>query len=147
MNDGKFVYYTMQHRRTHESPWLKPKGKLMPVTDDKEWSFSSWDVFGGTAEPWHGKGNDFRPKYKDAHDETHEVWANTSHHGWWSLAYAVKGLRRLQKAQAKGKFDSRDGYGHHNQALRYEFRLVKMTKSQTTEEVSTEDLMEALEAA
>lgn len=147
MNDGNFVYYTLQHRTTHKSPWLKPEDKLSPVKDDKEWSFSSWDFFGGKAEPWCGKGNDYHPRYKKSHDETHAVWANTSHHGWWTLKYAVRGLRRVQKADANGKFDSRDGYRNHNQAVRHEFRLVKMTVSQTTEEVSTEDLMGALEAA
>ena len=147
MNDGNFIYYTLQHRRTHESPWLEPEEPLVP-TKDKEWSFSSWDVFGRTAEPWHGKGNDYRPKHDKSHDETYSVWTNTGHNGWWSLKYAVKGLRRLQKAQAKGKFDSRELDGsNHNQALRYEFRLVKMTVGQMTEEVSTEDLMVALEAA
>lgn len=144
MNDGNFVYYTLQHRTTHKSPWLKPEGKLSLVKDDTPWSFSSWDYFGGTAEPWHGKGNDFRPKHKEAHDETHSVWANTGYHGWWSLKYAAKGLNRVRKADAKGKFDSRDGYGHHEQAVRHEFRLVKMTVSQTTEEISVDEAIEQL---
>lgn len=135
MNDGTFIYYTLQHRITHKSPWLKPAGKLSPVKDDKEWSFSNWDFFGNTAEPWCGKSNDYHPRYRKSHDETHSVWANTSHHGWWTLKYAVMGLRRVQKADAKGKFDVYH-HGHHEQATRHEFRLVKMTVSQTTEEVS-----------
>jgi len=147
MMDGEFAYYTMQHRRTHKSPWLKPDDSLEPVEDNeenKEWAFSSWDVFGGIAEPWHGSGNDYKPKHKKAHDETHDVWASTGRRGWWSLKYAVKGLRRLQKAQAKGKFDCRDGYRNHCQALRYEFRLVKITVSKKTEEVSLEDAFQQL---
>jgi hypothetical protein len=146
MRDGTFTYYTLQHRRTHESPWLKPRGKLKPVKELDDWSFSSWDVFGGTAEPWVGTGNNYKPQFKEAHDETHSVWACTGRHGWWSLKYAVKGLRRVQAAQARGKFDSRGTYGSHNQALRYEFRLVKVTVSKVTEEVSSDDLMEALVA-
>ena len=145
MQDGEYTYYTLQHRRTHESPWLKPKGKLKDVRQEhQEWNFSSWDVFGGTAEPWHGSGNDYKPKYRKAHDETHDVWACTGRHGWWSLKYAVKGLKRVQEAQAKGKFDSYDGYRHHNQALRYEFRLVKVTLSKKTEEVSLDEAFEQL---
>ena len=71
MRDGEFEFYALQHRRTHTSPWLKPEGKLKSVKDDnKEWDFSSWDVFGGTAEPWCGSGNDHKPKFKKAHDET-----------------------------------------------------------------------------
>jgi len=144
MQEGEFTYYTLQHRRTHKSPWLDPEGPLEPV-DDQEWSFSSWDVFGGTAEPWAGSGNNYKPKHKKAHDETHSVWACTGRHGWWSLNYAVKGLKRVRKAQAKGKFDSRDGYGHHEQAVRYEFRLVKVTVSKKVEEVSLEDAFAQLE--
>ena len=143
MDDGNFTYYTLQHRCTHKSPWLKPKGKLKPV-DDRDWSFSSWDYFGGTAEPWHGRGNDHRPKYTKAHDETHEVWAHTRHHGWWSLKYAVKGLRRVQAADIKGKFDSKESYGHCAQAVRHEFRLVKITVSHKTEEISANELMDQL---
>ena len=143
MDDGDFIYYTLQHRCTHKSPWLKPEGKLEPV-GDKDWSFSSWEFFGGTAEPWHGRGNDYRPKYKEAHDETHDVWACTSHHGWWTLKYAVKGLRRVQAADAEGKFDSRDGYKNHSQAVRHEFRLVKITTSKKTEEISANELMDQL---
>lgn len=133
MKDGQHVYYTLQHRRTHESPWLKPKCSLLPIKNfNEEWIFSSWDIFGGIAEPWHGKGNDYHPKHKEAYDETHSVWVNTNCHGWWSLKYAAKGLRRIQKADTKGKFDSYDGYRHHNQAIRHEFRLVKITVSQET---------------
>lgn len=145
MRDGTFTYYTLQHRTTHKSPWLKPDGPLEPV-EEKEWSFSSWDFFGGVAEPWHGTGNDWRPKFKEAHDETHSVWANTGCHGWWSLKFAVKGLKRVRKADAKGKFDCFDGYRHHEQAVRHEFRLVKVTVSKKTEEVSAEDAFEQLAA-
>lgn len=149
MNDGTYTYYTLQHRRTHKSPWLKPKGKLKPVKDvrDKKWDFSNWDVFGSIAEPWTGKGNDYRPKFKKAYDETHDVWAHTDHNGWWTLKFAVRGLRRVRKADAKGKFDSRSGYGHHEQAVRHEFRLIKITVSQTTEFISEEDWMNELGCA
>lgn len=143
MKDGTFTFYTLQHRTTHRSPWLKPNEPL-ELVEDHGWSFSSWDVFGGTAEPWHGSGNDYRPKYRVAHDETHSVWANTGWHGWWSLEYAVKGLRRVRAADAKGKFDVRDRYRHHEQAVRHEFRLVKVTVSKKTEVLTPEEVMEAL---
>jgi hypothetical protein len=146
MRDGTFTYYTLQHRRTHTSPWLKPQDKLKSVKD-KEWDFSNWDVFGLTAEPWHGKGNDWRPKFKKAHNETRDCWANTGHSGWWTLKFAVRGLRRVRKADAKGKFDSRSGYGHHEQAVRHEFRLVKITVSQTTEGIPEEDWISELASA
>ena len=136
MRDGTFTFYTLQHRRTHTSPWLKPQGKLKPTTDkdDKEWVFSSWDVFGPTAEPWHGPASNWRPKHKKAQNETHAVWADTGYHGWWTLKYAVKGLRRVRKADANGKFDCRSSYGRREQIIRHEFRLVKVITSQETVE-------------
>ncbi len=143
MKNGEFTFYTLQHRRTHLSPWLKPEGKLSSTKDkkDKEWAFSGWDIF---AEPWHGIGNNWRPKYKKAHNETCEVRANTGYNGWWNLEYAVKGLRRVQKADTQGKFDYRDGYNNLTQAVRHEFRLVKVVISKQTEEVSQNDLMDAI---
>jgi hypothetical protein len=123
---GKHVFYQLQHRKTHESPWLKPKGKLKPV-ENRDWAFSSWDYFGGKAEPWAGRGNGYKPKYPEAHEETHEVWARTGYHGWWTLEYALKALARVTKAQAEGAFDSRGSYKEHCQALRYEFRIVKVS--------------------
>lgn len=136
-----YIYYTLQHRRTHQSPWLKPKGTLRKV-HDSDWSYSSWEHFGSQAEPWHGTGNAYRPKYLISHDETHDVWEKTGRHGWWTLTYAIQGLRRVQKAQTKGKFDSYDGYGHHNQALRYEFRIVKVTITKETEIINDQTIAE-----
>lgn len=141
MTDQNNTFYTLQHRRTHQSPWLKPQDPLEEVHNSK-WCYSSWDHFGSQAEPWHGSGNDYRPKYKKSHDETHSVWSRTGHYGWWSLEYAIKGLRRVQKAQAEGKFDDYDGYRNHNRAIRYEFRLVKVTIIRKTEIISEQTINE-----
>lgn len=123
MMDGTFTFYRLQHRQTHESPWLKPEGKLSSVYGS-QWMYSSWDVFGRIAEPWEGT---------ESQNETYDVLRNTEKRGWWTLKYAQKALRRLDKAQAKGKFDSRDGYGKVCQAKRYEFRLVKTILVKITE--------------
>jgi len=138
MKDGNFIFYALQHRRTHLSPWLKPNDKLTKVEDkeDEEWAFSSWDVFGLTAEPWHGRGNEYRPKFKKSHNETFDVYINTTYHGWLSLKYAIKGLKRVQKADTKGKFYCRSSYGYHEQAVRHEFRLVEVVISKKTKKVA-----------
>jgi len=142
MIDGDFTFYTLQYRTTHKSPWLEPDGKLKPLKKE-EWRLCSWDVFGRTAEPWDGKGNNYKPKHRKSYDETHAVWSCTSYHGWWSLKYAVNGLMRVREADTKGRFDSRDGYGKLHQAVRHEFRIVKITVSKKTEVVSCEEQLEA----
>jgi hypothetical protein len=128
MIDGNFTYYTFQHRYTHKSPWLNPQGKLKKVFD-QEWHNSNWDVFGKVAEPW----NNYKPKYPISHKETYEVYCSVGRHGWWSLKYAEKALKRLQKAQSKGRLDYKDGYNNVCQTIRYEFRIVKITVSKYTE--------------
>jgi len=99
----------------------------------KTGAFSSWDSFGHVAEPWIGTGNDFKPQFKKAHDETHDVWSKTGNRGWWSIAYAMKGLYRVRKGSEEGKFDSRDGYNKLCQGKRYEFQIVKVTVSRKVE--------------
>ena len=143
MQDGTWTYYQLQHRLTHESPWLKPQDPLHRVKD-KDWSGSSWDYFGHVAEPWIGKGNERRPQFRRSHDETHEVWSATSHRGWWTLKYAIRGLKRLRAANLEGTFDSRGNYGEHCQASRYEFRIIRVTVSKETEIVTCEQMLEAV---
>jgi len=141
MRDGTFTFYALQHRRTHESSWGKPEGKLKKIKKKDKWAFSSWDYFGATAEPWYGRGNDWRPKHRKSQNETHEVWSNTGGcHGWWTFKYAVRALERVRKAGAKGKFDSRDNYDKPMRAVRHEFRLVKVTMSKKTERVSLKNI-------
>lgn len=133
MQDGHFEFYTMQCRTVSKSPWLKPNDPLVPEKKDKVWFNPSWDVFGGSFEPWHGKGNDYRPKYRRSYEQTHDIWAKIGYHGWYDMKYALRALAQARKDDDAGKFDSRDGYGHHNQAVRHEFRVVKITLSKKTE--------------
>ncbi len=145
MKDGEYVIYVVQHRRTHESVWGNPKSAPvgLPV-DEESWAFSSFDAFGKGWEPHHGKGNDWRPVSRKSHDELHAVYHKTGHHGYFTLSYGLRALKRLHKASGEGKFDSRDSYGSSHQAVRHEFRLVKLTMSQKTEEVDVADVVEAL---
>lgn len=143
MIDGNFVFYTIQHRRTHESPWLQPNGPLT-LLKEREWSFSSWDHFGYVAEPWHGSGNNYKPKYKKSHDETHDVWSKTGYHGWWTVGYAIKAMSRLTNGSEQGKFNSKDGYGKVHQSLRYEFRIVRVEISRKVEELTVKHMIDEL---
>jgi hypothetical protein len=146
MKDGTFTYFTVQHRTTHKNDWLKPKSLLKPVKEKDEWSFSSFDHFGPSFNPHIGTGNDWRAEDKKASDEIYNVWCNTSHHGWWSLKYAILALCRVRKDDANGEYDTRDTYRHYCQSVRHEYRIVKLTVSKQTEVVSCEDLMDALVA-
>ena len=133
MKNGKFEYYVIQHKKTHESPWLKTKEPLVKVRHD--WAFSSWEYFGFIAEPWTGSGNDWKPKHKKSHDETYDVWNKTDERGWWTLKFAEKAVRRLEKAQKSGKFDTKGPYGKKHQVCRYKFRIVKKIVSHNVEVV------------
>ena len=146
MEDGSYKYYTIQHRRTHESPWLQPDGPFEQVSYDG-WSFSSWDHFGWIAEPWHGTGNDWRPKHKKSHDETHDVWSKTGSRGWWTLEYAMAAFHRLMKANDEGAFNSKDGYNKVCQALRFEFRIVVVETSRKVTELTLGHLLQSTSEA
>lgn len=155
IEDGSYTYYAIQSRVTHLSPWCEPDGPLEHVSKLKDcfgrpYLETGGDWSGGPsngdcyAEPWEGSGNDYKPKYKESHDEKHDVWAKTGGTGWWTLNYAVLAMRRLQKASAEGKLNYKDGYNKETQAVRYEFRIIKISVSKKVEHVSTEDLMNAL---
>lgn len=142
MNNGTHIYYTIQLRRSHESPWLQLHEPLQPIIK-REWSFISWDHFGWAAEPWTGGGNDHKPQFPDSHKQTHNVWANTGCHGWWSADYALAALKRLKAKNEMGAFNSKDGYGAPLQAVRYEFKIVKVILSRKVEDLTIDHLVEA----
>ena len=99
MQEGTYTFYAVQAKTVQRSPWCKPREPLEPVPDeDSKWFWASWDTFGHGAEPWAGQGNDYKPVYPASHAETHACWAATGSHGWWTLKYAMLGLRRLRAA-------------------------------------------------
>lgn len=144
MQDGDFVYYTIQHRITHKSPWCMPYGQLKYVPDSK-WCFSCWDKFGRTFEPWHDDNKHHSHKLAESYKDKGDVFQKTGENGWFNLKHAVLGLKRARDANLTGKFDSFDSYGKRCQAVRYEFRIVKMTVSQKTEVISNDDLINIIE--
>ncbi len=146
MRDGEHVIYAVQVRITHESPWQQPKDKRIKcksATDDKAWVFASFDYFGRCWEPHIGTGNDWRPKTPKSHDELHDVQHMVGQSGYFKLEYGLRALKRLRKADDAGRFDT-PGYDRTCQAVRHEFRLVKMTMSQKTEPVDLAEIVEAL---
>lgn len=145
MTDGKFTYYTIQHRRTGESKvWGDPDSEMVPLPD-AEWCFSSFDSFGGSFNPHIGTGNNRQARNKKADVELYEVWCKTGDKGWWTLKHAAAALRRVRADDQSGKYDSFDSQTHRRmRSIRREYRIVKMTVSQKTEVVSCDELVEAL---
>lgn len=126
-NNVDVTYYVIQHRCTHESPWMKPNGKLKPVNDhDRSWTFSSFDYFGRAFSPMIGKGNSIRPRSKKADDDRSAVYHECGRHGWKQLKHAIHALRRVYKLDNEGAFDHNDPYSVKCQAVRHEFRVVKV---------------------
>lgn len=130
MREGQFVYYVIQHRIIAKSPWREPDAPLVPVTsfDDQDWRYSSWDVFGNAFEPWAGSGNDYAPLYRESYEDKSDLWQKTGANGWWQLRYAILGLRRAIDYDAAGRFDT-EHEGRKRQAVRHEFRIVKIESS------------------
>jgi hypothetical protein len=111
-------------RCTHESPWLKLKGRLKRVKG--EWAFSSWDYFGRAFRTMIGKGNNVRPRYKKADEDRTVVYRECRRSGWKQRKHAIHALRRVCKLDDGGAFDRNDSYGHKCQRVRHEFRVVKV---------------------
>jgi len=139
MIDGQYTVYVIQGRLIAQSEWCKPDGALHPVSNN-EWFTFNWDVIGGYAEPW----VKFLPQYRQSSDEVHDVWSKTRIHGWRTLLFAIRGLKRVQKANDNGNFDFKDGYGRKHQAQRYEFRIIKIDLSQNTSILNINDVINAV---
>jgi hypothetical protein len=99
---------------------------------------------GRIAQPWGGKGNDFKPIHKKASDQLHKVWEKTGSKGWWDVEYAIKALARLMKANKEDEFMATDGYNNPHQNQRFEFRIVKVTWFKKIEVASLTNAAEAL---
>ena len=132
MQDGRYEIYVIQHRTTHQSPWLKPKGKLEPIID-RDWGSCGVDYWGFAMAPHNGNASDFKYKYQKSSDQLFDVRNKTGYPGWFDIKYAIAAVKRLSKLDAKGKFDSFDGYNNHCQAIRHEFRIIRILLSQKTE--------------
>jgi hypothetical protein len=141
---GEYTYYTIQHRKTHQTEWLKPDDELKPVEKKDHWSMSCFDWMGFKAQPWAGKGNDWKPIDKKAHDQISSVRSMTGSKGWWDLEYAMKALARLMKASEEGEFVITDTYGKPHQAQRFEFRIVRVRWFKKIDPISLTDAVMAL---
>jgi hypothetical protein len=131
MQDGRYEIYVIQFRTTHKSPWLKPKGALKPVTD-RDWGSCGPDYWGVAMDPHSGGPSDFKHKYPKSSDQLFDVRNKTGYSGWFEVKHAIAAVKRLNKLDAKGKFDSFDGY-KNCQAIRHEFRIIRILLSQKTE--------------
>lgn len=145
MQDGDYTYYSVQHRRAHESPWLKPDKPLKAVKrEEKDWGTCGGDYWGRSVDPHIGKGNDWRSKYKPSADDFWAVRSATGTSGWRSLKFAARALKRLRKDDAEGLYDTRDTYGKLSRAVRHEFRIIKVHTTQETKVITVNEIVDAL---
>ncbi len=121
----KTEYYTIQHKRRAEGPWLKLDEPVQPVNTDR-WSFSSFDHFGCSFDPWDNK-NYGQKKFKKQSKDKSDLWQKTHRDGWTKLEYAVAALKRVIKDDNDGHYDSFDSYNTRHQVRRHHFRIVKVT--------------------
>ena len=144
MNDGKHTFYVLQERIIAHTVHRDPNGPMIPQTDQyADWHYSSHDQY---AEPRNWKRGVLTPRCKASSAERDDLFQVTSFKwvGWWSLRYAIKGLRRVLKAYEEGKFHHTDYSSIITTKLKMEFRIVKMTISQLTEPVDMTEIILSL---
>ena|SRR3990167_11524432 len=134
MRDGNYVIFQLQHRKTHETPWLKTEDPLKEIPGYKR---HEWGTCG--IDHW-----DRSMRTEDNRDQLHEVWSCTGHAGFFELKEAAKAYKRLVKHSSEEMYDLSDSYGKIHQRCGYEFRIIKVTMSQKTDVVSIEDLILSL---
>lgn len=131
MRDGDYTYYTIQFRYTHQSEWLKPEGPLEPY--ETEWMMTGSDGFGKGLDPWEGRGNDYKPKFRESHEERRAVRFATGSGGWWTLKFAADAITRVRLLDMEGVFDPTDTRGEKTRAIRRQYRVIKVHVTQETE--------------
>jgi len=132
MNDGTHIFFLIQFRQTHEGPLNGPL-KEVKREDWHNCYGGLWDL---AIDPWTNpvKGHPSK-KFPESSEDRYRIWCNTRKQGWSEIKYAVQALRRCQIANIQGRFDH-ESLGTKLSSARYEFRIVKMTCSQKTEEVT-----------
>ncbi len=141
---GGYTYFTVQSRITHQTPYGNPDGELVPELDVDSWGDISWDAYGTIAEPWAGKGNDWKPVFRTAHNETYSVWSATGRRGWWTLHYAALAFVRMCEADKNDKCNWHTFEGKLRTRLRREYRIVQVTVSKRVEALTIGDVALAL---
>ncbi len=132
MQDGKYTYYGIQHRRTHQTQWGVPQEPLEEIEEKGDWYWSG-GLFLPAMRPYAGRGCSRRPVDQQAVDEMHAVQVLADGSGWWHRKYAKAALKRLRKRDARGEYGIRGRYGKLLQDVRHEFRIVKVKARQKTE--------------
>ena len=150
MNDGNFRIFCIQFRVKGKSPWLKPEGKLEPTRDlDNNWSFCGEHFYKGM---YPRKQSNFKNQYAPSAlypDEAKEFdkirqEMGFEWEGWYTIDYAIRAFKRLVALDNAGEYDYKDfTYGTKHQAVRHEYRIVKV---QITKKVQPVDLMDVLDS-
>jgi hypothetical protein len=126
MKNGIYTVYCIQSNLISESPWLKPNDPLVEVKSES-WAFCG-ERWCTSLNPYIGcKPKD--SKASKADEQWRSVYENVGLYGWFDIKMAYSAIKRVQKDNDNGVYDSFDGYKHHNQARRYRFRIVKIDQT------------------
>lgn len=144
MENGTYDYYAIQQRRRAESPWAKPDEPIKEISVGKRGDWNLCGDFWSRSTNVHvGTGNNWHPQNRKADQEWHGCYHKTGQHGWWTLEYAIAAFRHLRKHDDEGMYDSFGSYRDREQAVRHEFRLVRihLVHERQITPVATEELV------
>jgi len=155
MREGTYTFYIIEQKIIAETAHGDVDGSMIPFNDDNQ--FAGWHPMCRNnilhiAEPWVGSHarnrTPRRPLSPKSEAETAEIAQITSFawHGWWTLKYAIRGLRRILKAYDEGKFHYRSNPYDDDitTRLQLEFRVSKVTLSKKIEPVDINEVVKSL---
>ena len=140
IRDGDHVYFEIKGRKTHDSKSHDSGAKLLPV-DPAEYEKDEFDGWHGPCntwsqglDPWRGKGNDWKPVNREAHDEISSVSFYTGcPTGWWSLKFAKAAIKRLRRRDTEGKHNYKGSSAREgDRQIRTEFQIQRVTVTRRT---------------
>ena len=140
MQNGEYTFFIIEYRRTHQTDWLKPEGKLKRIKKDEEWSICG-EYWSRSLNPTIGSGNRWRAKHQSAAIEWQHLRNATGRHGWTSLSNATRAIAQVRIDDETGMYDTLDTYKKLCQRNRHEFRIstVKMVYNVSIEPTTIED--------
>ena len=146
MKDGEYTVFCLQQQWARQtSEWGNPDSPWEEC-EDKNWSTCGNDYWGAATDPHNNNASDLKWKSPRAHEDRSWVNRNSDLFGWTKLKYAIKAQKLAQKLDEKGEWDSIDPgfYSTLMQRIRHRFRIVKIHRSQSTEVVGLNEVVEQI---
>ena len=146
MREGTYTFYIIEERIVAETKNGQPDGPMFPYDGEDRFGNFHYAPHEHVAEPGNHHGKPISPKSKAEMDEIAQI-SYFAWHGWWTLKYAIRGLRRVLEAYEQGAFHYRSDSYHRDKIttrLELEFRLSKITVSKKIEPVDIKEVVKAI---